>query len=133
MRRLAPLALVTGLFAIALAYAATLAGVGAAIAPWLLALGTATVLASLLALAAARRGVRPRILGTAAALTGVTIAVGLSLALAAAPPTPDGELLLGLPRTTALLLLSVGLVPLLALPLAYAAAFEREVMGDGDG
>lgn len=73
-----------------------------------------------------------RRLATVAWVITVLLAVGLGIALAAAPPTPDGPLLLGLPRSTAILLIVVGLVPLVLLPLAWAATFDREVMGDGD-
>lgn len=122
--------LTAGLLLVAFAYAATLLGVAGAAAPWSLAAGTAIVIGAMLALAARRRGRPMRVLSIVAVLAGLALAAGLGVALAAPPARADGPLLLGLPRTTALLLGLAGLVPLVALPLAYAAVFDREVMGD---
>lgn len=132
MPRAAIHTLTVSLVLVALGYAAALTGVSPSVAPWTLALGTAGVLGALLLLAARRGSRAMRRLATVAWVITVLLAVGLGIALAAAPPTPDGPLLLGLPRSTAILLIVVGLVPLVLLPLAWAATFDREVMGDGD-
>ncbi len=132
MRRAIPF-LLAGALLVACSYAATLLGVAATAAPWGLAVGSAVVLGAILALAAQRNGRAMRLLSITAVIAGIALAAGLGLALAAPPPAADGPLLLGLPRTTALLLVVAGLIPLLVLPLAYAAAFDREVMGDDAG
>lgn len=121
--------LVTGTTAIALAYGAALSG---AAAPWLLATGAAAVLTAMLRLSAHRRGGLPPTLRAAAWLAFVALAAGFAYALAAPRPAVGGPLLLGLPRVTAILLLLAGLVPLVALPFAWARAFDREVLGPGE-
>jgi peptidoglycan/LPS O-acetylase OafA/YrhL len=132
MRRLPLLALVLGLLLVGLAYLATLLSMAARVAPWSMAIGTSTVLGALLALAAHRHGRVQRRLAAAALLVGIAIAIGLAVALVSPAPSRDGPLLLGLPHTTTLMLLLVGLLPFVALPIVYALAFDREVMGDGD-
>lgn len=127
--------LVTGTTAVALAYGAALsgaAGAPSAAAPWLLATGSAAVLTAMLRLSAHRRGGVPPALRMAAWLAFIALAAGFAYALAAPRPAAGGPLLLGLPRVTAILLLLAGLVPLVALPLAWARAFDREVLGPGD-
>lgn len=132
MRRAGLSFLVLGLLAVAASYAAVLAGVALRAAPWWLALGTTAVLAGMAALGIARRGrTAPRLAG-AIAVCFASVAVGLAIPLILAPPASGDPLLLGLPRPTAILLALVGLLPLLFLPLAYAAAFEREVLSDAD-
>jgi hypothetical protein len=128
--------LLAGLSLVAVAYAGQLVGHGgdgsAGYPAWCLALGASLVLAAMLSLAAGRPGGTPRALRVTALLAGVATFGGLAYALAARAPTPDGPLLLGLPRVTAIMLLVTGLVPLVVLPLAYARAFERDVLGEGD-
>ncbi len=132
MRRAGLSLLLLGLLAIAAAYAVVLARVAPGAAPSWLALGTTAVLAGMAVLGIARRGrVTPRLLG-AAVVCFASVAVGLAVPLILPPPAVGDQLLLGLPRPTAILLALVGLLPLLLLPLAYAAAFEREVLSDAD-
>ncbi len=131
MPRLGLSLLVVGLLAVAASYAATAAGVAAAVAPFWLALGSTAVLAGLAVLGAARGGRATPRLHAAAAVAFASVALGLVLPLASPPPDAATPLLLGLPRPTALLLLLVGLVPLVVLPVAYASAFDREVLPDG--
>lgn len=130
------LLLVLGLIAVALAYGALIAGVGEWAAPWLLALGSTSVLAGLACLGAARRVTRGArrgaTLAVAIAIAFTAVAAGLILALALPPPTATGPLLLGLPRVTTLLLLLTGLVPLLLLPIAFALAFDDDVITEQD-
>lgn len=124
--------LLLGLLAVVLAYSFVLLGVAAATAPWWLASGTTAVLAGIAILGAARRGRPTSLLSAAIALSFVSVLVGLLVPLALPAPDAATPLLLGLPRPTAILLLLVGLVPLVLLPLAYAAAFEREVLSEAD-
>jgi len=99
---------------------------------WALALGASLVLTGMLALAAARPAGTPRMMRAATWLTFLATFGGLAYALAAPAPVTDGPLLLGLPRVTAIMLLLTGLVPLIALPLAYAHAFDRDVLSRED-
>jgi hypothetical protein len=125
--------LVAGLLCVALGYAMVLTRVASGSLPaWLLALGTSIVLGAMLALAAARPSGTPRTLRATVWLATVATFAGLAYALAAGPPAADSPLLLGLPRVTAVMLLVTGLIPLVTLPLAYARAFDRDVLGAGD-
>lgn len=124
--------LIVGLVAVAAAYALTLAGLSPSLAPWWLALGSTAVLAGLADLGAARRGRRTPLLTAAMRLAFVSVAAGFVVPLLMPPPAADAALLLGVPRPTAWLLLLAGLGPLLALPLAYAAAFDCEVLSEAD-
>lgn len=121
-----------GALAVAVAYGAVLLGVGSAAAPWWLASGTTAVLAGLASIGAARRGRRTPILATAIATSFASVAAGFLIPLAMPVPDASMPLLLGLPRPTAILMLLVHAVPLVLLPLAYGAAFEREVLDDAD-
>lgn len=132
MRRVGLALLIIGSLAVALAYGVTLAGVAATAAPWWLAGGTTAILASLATIAAARRGRRTPILAATIVITFCCVGAGFFLPLAMPAPLAGDALLLGLPRPTAILLLLVHVVPLLLLPLAYAAAFETEVLGADD-
>ena len=132
MQRIGLLLLVVGLVGVALAYVLVLTGLPAAGAPWLLAAGASAVLAGVACLGAARPGRSARRLGFAIALAFIAVGAGLLLALALPAPTTDGALLLGLPRVTTILLLLTGLVPLLVLPIAYAIAFDDEVIAAAD-
>lgn len=102
------------------------------IAAWALALGASLVLAAMLGLAAARPQGTPRALRATVRLVFAATFGGLAYALAAPAPAADGPLLLGLPRVTAVMLLVTGLIPLVVLPLAYARAFDRDVLGQDD-
>lgn len=94
---------------------------------WLMALGTAGSLTSAMALGAARDG-RLGPLGPVFLFVFLTLAGGFGAALVVgAPAGPAGEipLFLGLPPGAALILYVVGVLPLLVVPLAYAATFDR--------
>lgn len=132
MHRVGLTLLILGLLAVAASYGAALVGVAAHATPWWLASGSTAVLAALAVLGAAR-GRRPTPILTATGLVSfLSVATGLLVPLAMRAPDASTPLLLGLPRPTAILLLLVGLLPLLLLPVAYAAAFEREVLSDED-
>ena len=123
------LLLLAGLLLVASAYGLAFAG-NTQLAPWGLALGAACVLTAMLWLGARRAGRLPRRLGIALGVAGLATAVGFTWALIAPAPVAGGALLFGLPRATALMLLLAGAVPLIVLPLAYALAFDREVLDD---
>ena len=129
------LLLLAGLILVAAAYALAITGASAlapsalapsALAPWTLALGATLVLTAMLWLGGRRRGRLPRALAAACVLAALATFGGFAYALLAPAPTADGALLFGLPRTTAILLTLVGVVPMLAMPLLYAAAFHED-------
>ena len=124
------LLLLAGLILVAAAYALAITGASAlapsALAPWTLALGATLVLTAMLWLGGRRRGRLPRALAAACVLAALATFGGFAYALLAPAPTADGALLFGLPRTTAILLTLVGVVPMLAMPLLYAAAFRED-------
>lgn len=111
----------------ALAYWLTFAR-DASIAPWLLASGASLVLTGLGLLGAGARA--PRLAAAVLVACSLTFA-GFAVALLLTPHAAGGPLLFGLPRATTLLLLLTGAVPLVMLPIAYAAVFTREVLADG--
>jgi hypothetical protein len=117
--------LLAGLVLVALAYVLALAG-GSASAPWALALGATLVLTAMLWLGGRRRGRLPRALAAACVIAALATFGGFSYALLAPAPEAGGALLFGVPRTATILLLLIGAVPMLALPLLYAAAFDDE-------
>ena len=130
--RLALALLVSALLAIAAAYAGALfTGAAPAFAPAALAYGIGASMTAFMILGAARRGRLAPVAAVACALTFVLVtgSFGAALLLPAAEGA-GGALLLGLPRRTALVLYGVGVLPLLALPLAFAWTFEDE--GDDD-
>lgn len=126
--------IIAGLVAVACAYIFVLVDFdGAALlAPMYLAFGASAVPSGILALAAGRPTGTPRALLWTVRLTYAATLAGLVYALVASPPAADGPLLLGLPRVTAIMLLVTGLIPLVVLPLAYARAFEKDVLGEDD-
>lgn len=126
---LAPIAVVlAGLLTVAAGYLAVLLAAAHTFGAWALALGASAVLSGMLALAAARPGGTPRALRATVRLTFVATFGGLAYALGVPAPAPDGPLLLGLPRVTAVMLLVTGLIPLVVLPVAYALSFDRDVL-----
>ena len=125
--------LVAGLLGIVGAYVGVLLGLTSPLVPILMALGTTAVLAGIAQLAAVRRGRSSPILTRAVRWVFGGMAIGFVGVLLMPAPVAEGPLLLGLPRLTAILLLSVGGLPLLVLPIAYALAFDAEVMPRSDG
>ena len=127
-------ALILSCSAIAGAYIlAFLPGGAPPLAAWGLALGSAGVLAAIMALGAARNGrLRPIALGSCI-LT--FLAVGGSFAAALLLPAHEGKdavLVLGFPLRTAIVLYGVGIVPLLFLPAAYALSFDADTLTEAD-
>ena len=135
-RRWALRATVAGTLAIAMAYASAFMGGGTRWGPWLMVVGLATLVVSLMALGAARRegGLGP--LRLPMAFTFVVIVGGFGAALAmsgnAGAPEAGARLLLGLPLRAAIVVYGVGLVPMLVLPLAYALTFDRMTLTEAD-
>jgi hypothetical protein len=125
-QRLSISLLTLGALLVALAYGLTFAG-GASVAPWLLASGATLVLTGFGLLGVGERA--PRLAAFVLLACALTF-IGFATALLLKPHVVGGPLLLGLPRATALILLLTGAVPLLMLPIAYAALFKREVHGD---
>lgn len=121
--------LTLGALLVALAYGLAFASPAGDVrlAPWLLAAGATLVLSGLGLLGAGARA--PRLAAAVLVACSLTFA-GFAVALLLTPHAPGGPLLFGLPRATAFLLLLTGAVPLLMLPIAYAALFRREVLAD---
>ena len=130
-----PLAvLVLSCLAVAGAYGlAFLPGGAPPLAIWGVALGSAGMLSSAMALGAMRAGrLRPVALG-ACLLTFLVVAGAFGIVLLLPAPTNAPEdLWLGLPRRAAIVLYGVGVVPLLFLPLAYAVSFDADTLNEDD-
>ncbi len=122
------IALVVGLVGIVAAYVGVLLGVASPAVPMLMALGSTAVLAGLAQLASVRRGRALPVLTRTVRWVFGGMAAGFIAVLLLPPPVAGGPLLLGLPRATAILLLLVGAMPMVVLPIAYARAFDAEVM-----
>jgi len=125
------IALVVGLLGIVGAYVGVLLGLTSPLVPMLMALGTTAVLAGIAQLAIVRAGGATRTLARTVRWVFSAMAAGFVGVLLLPAPVAGGPLLLGLPRLTAILLLSVGALPLVVLPIAYARAFDAEVMPRG--
>ena len=116
---------------IALVYAVILMpGEPPAWASGLMVLGVATQMVGVAALGASRGGrigrvAMPLLLAWLILVLGFGLALALPAETAAAP-----QLVMGLPRRTALILYGVGLLPLLAMPLAYALTFDDTTLSD---
>jgi hypothetical protein len=135
MQRLALGLIVVSAIVIGIAYASAFLPAGTpAWGPWLLALGTATILMAAIVLGATKSGRHG--LGALAlvfAFTYIVVAGCFALALllpAADPAAP--ALFLGLPRRAAIVMYGIGLLPTLVLPIAYALTFERMTLSPHD-
>jgi hypothetical protein len=117
------IALVVGLLGIVGAYVGVLLGLTSPLVPILMALGTTAV----------RAGRETPALARTVRWVFGAMAVGFVGVLLMPVPVAGGPLLFGLPRLTAILLLVVGALPLVGLPIAYARAFDAEVMPRSDG
>ena len=128
------MALVTGMLAIALGYAAAfLPGGAPPWAPWLLALGIPIALGAIMILGAARgrMGIGP--LKYPFAFVVAVLAIGFCAALAL-PATESAlsRLWLGLPARGAIVIYGIGLLPIIVLPVAYALTFEAQTLSAED-
>lgn len=127
-------ALVVGILAIAVGYAAALLPQGTpAWAPWLLALGIPVALGAIMILGAARgrSGIGP--LKYPFAFVVAVLAIGFCAALALpATESPLSRLWLGLPARAAIVIYVIGLLPIIVLPVAYALTFETQTLSAED-
>ena len=133
-RRAALVALVSGILAIAVGYAAAFLPGGAPTwAPWLLALGIPVALGAIMILGAARgrMGIGP--LKYPFAFVVAVLAIGFCAALAL-PATESAlsRLWLGLPARAAIVIYGIGLLPIIVLPVAYALTFEAQTLSAKD-
>lgn len=124
--------IVSAVFAITAAYGATIVLQPAPgfVAP-ALAYAIGTSITGMFVLGAARNGtLRPWLV--AVFVTVFLMVTGTFWWVLALPADEGagGALLLGLPRRTAMVLCGVGAVPMLLLPLAYALAFDRDVLSE---
>jgi hypothetical protein len=131
-RGMSLLAIFVSALLIAAAYASAFLAGGAAVwAPWAMGVGTAAMMVAATALGAARpAGLGP--LKIPFALTFLILAGGFALALSLPAGGASPTLFLGLPARAAVILLGVGLLPLLVLPVAYAATFDAMTLSDAD-
>ena len=103
------------------------------VAPWLLAIGANGVIMSLMAMGAVSHGTLPRSL--AITFIGLFVLCAGAFVIALAMPANEGAggpLLLGLPLRTAIVLYSVGVLPIVVLPFAYALTFDAGALGEDD-
>ena len=133
-RRASLIALVSGILAIAVGYAAAFLPEGAPPwAPWLLALGVPIALGAIMILGAARgrMGIGP--LKYPFAFVVAVLAIGFCAALAL-PATESAlsRLWLGLPARAAIVIYGIGLLPIIVLPVAYALTFEAQTLSAQD-
>ena len=133
-RRAALMALIIGVSAIAVGYAAAfLPGGAPAWAPWLLAVGIPVALGGIMILGAARgrMGIGP--LKYPFAFVVAVLAIGFCAALALpATESPLSKLWLGLPARAAIVIYGIGLLPIIVLPVAYALTFETQTLSAED-
>jgi len=102
-------------------------------APLALAVGANGIIMTLMAIGATRGDTLPRALGITFACVFVLCAGAFVAALLMTPNEgPGGPLFLGLPVRTAIVLYTVGLMPVVVLPFAYAFTFESSTLSDAD-
>jgi hypothetical protein len=132
--RRGPSLIVMGTVAVALAYAAAfLPGGAPRWAAWTMTVGIGFLCVGFMALGAGRPGRSLGVLWIPFGFTFVVLVGGSGLALA----LPGGEgpasrLVAGLPIRAALVIYAIGLLPALALPLAYALTFDRLTLDAAD-
>lgn len=133
MKRLALGGVFLSILAIAAAYAsAFLPGGTPGWGPWLMAIGIAAIMVATMILGAARNGKIGK-LAIPFAFVFVVLAGGFCVVLALPPADPsDPELWLGLPPRAAVILYGIGLLPLFAVPVAYALTFDEMTLSQDD-
>ena len=131
-KRLSLMSILAAAVLIAAAYgSAFMPGGAPGWAAWAMAIGTAVMMVACTALGAARpTGLGP--LRIPFALTLLILAGGFGLALLLPAETGASPLFLGLPMRAAIVLLGVGLLPLVVLPIAYAATFDAMTLSEAD-
>jgi hypothetical protein len=133
-KRSALLALVVGVVAIAIGYAAAFLRGGPPVwAPWLLALGIPVALGAIMILGAARGRAGVGQLKYPFAFVVAVLAIGFCAALALpATESPLSRLWLGLPARAAIVIYGIGLLPIIVLPVAYALTFDTQTLNAED-
>jgi hypothetical protein len=133
LKRAAPASVFASVLTIGAAYAAAfLPGGAPGWTPWAMAVGIAALVVATMTLGAARGGRLGRLTLPFAFVFAVLVAgFGVVLSLPPADPT-DPALWLGLPPRAAVVLYGVGLLPLLAVPLAYALTFDEMTLSEED-
>ena len=133
-RLVALAALVIGILAIAIGYAAAfLPGGTPPWAPWFLALGIPVAIGAIMVLGAARGREGIGLLKYPFVFVVAALAVGFCAALAL-PSTESSlsRLWLGLPTRAAIVIYGIGLLPIIVLPVAYALTFEAQTLSAED-
>lgn len=126
-------AVIASTVAIAAAYISAFIPGGAQWGAWLMVFGLATMVVSLMALGATRRGGGLGRLRLPLVFTFVVIVAGFGAALMLpADEGPGTALVLGLPLRAALVLYGIGLLPMLVLPLVYALTFDDMTLSEED-
>jgi hypothetical protein len=132
-RSLALGATVASTIAIALAYVSAFISGGTAWGSWLMVLGLATMVVSLIALGAVRQGRGLGPLRLPLAFTFLVLVGGFGAALSLPASEASGVRLYGgLPLRAAFVLYGVGLLPLFFLPLVYAMTFDSLTLTEAD-
>jgi len=133
IKRLALFGIFLSLLAIAVAFAsAFLPGGAPEWAAWVMAIGTSASMVCTMAVGAARHGGIGK-LAYPFAFVFVVLAGGFCLILALPATDPlNPELWLGLPPRAALVLYGIGLLPLFAVPVAYALTFDEMTLSQDD-
>ena len=88
------------------------------------AIATAAVMTAIVVLGAARAGKKLGMLAWVFGFTFLVLSVGFSVALHQTSVSTD-KLYFGLPAGAAVIMYVVGLLPMAALPIAYALTFEK--------
>lgn len=133
IKRAALASVFLSVLAIGAAYAsAFLPGGAPRWAPWAMAAGIAVLMVATMALGAAR-GDRLGRLALPFAFVLVVLLAGFGGVLALPPAAPaDPALWLGLPPRAAVVLYGIGLLPLFAVPVAYALTFDEMTLSEED-
>ncbi|MEP7000333.1 MAG: hypothetical protein ABI969_07625 [bacterium] len=134
MKRLLVRLLVTSCGLVAIAYVSMfVSATPPAWAPISLAIGANGVIMTLMAIGAVRHDTMPRsLVWTFLGLFVLCAGAFVVALLLPAHEGPGGPLLLGLPMRSAIVLYSVGVVPIAILPLAYALTFESSTLSEDD-
>src|SRR6202162_2973973 len=133
-RQASLVALIAGILAIAVGYAAAFLPGGTPVwAAWLLAVGIPVALGAMMILGAARgrKGIGPLKYPFAFVIAVLTIGFCAALALPATD-SPLSKLWLGLPARAAIVIYGIGLLPIIVLPVAYALTFETQTLSAED-
>lgn len=132
MRKYALSLVVAGTLAIAVAYALAFVPGASTVGAWLMALGLATMIVSLMALGAVRRGDSVGALRLPLLVTFVAIAGCFIAALSLPAEGAGSTVIMGFPLRAAIVIYGVGLVPLVMLPVVYAMTFDAMTLSEDD-